>query len=316
MRVFSRAFHTSYQYSLATAFPEVDWHFVLGIWHENRPIPHNVFHDTIYRLSEFDAFLAHTPEQLIELREILSQEGVNPHKIIYVNHWPFPDGMWDHFYNGSKKEFVKFASDHAIVSVSHHILHDFGFYSHIINEAIPHYVPHELYKDCVWNPQHDDFINVVFDFFAPNRGTGADFWMQLDGVNKRLFGGANGALGAGELPTMSDFAREATAAKGYLWVADKAAMSFAPLEAMSCGCPVIAPDNADWSKMFVNGQDVLLYEPGNRDSVLATIEHFNSSPELQHRLSVNGREAVKRNYGMKTFRARWRRVLDAVTTAW
>lgn len=317
MLVFSKAFHTSYQYSLATALGDVDWFFVDGKWHTNRPKPHNV-HDFQDRpLADYDVFLAHHPEEFSWLKNLLIEHGINPKRLIYISHWGSPaEELWKHKYFGkSKEQFVKDVSEHAIVSVSHFILHDFKFYSHVINEAIPHYVPWELYADAKWEPADDSYINIVVGFFQQLRGAGSDFWLSLNDVPKKIYGPENGELSAGSLETTDDLKAVATRAKGYLWTGDYVAMSFAPLECMACGCPMIAPNNMDWPKFFTDRQDIMLYRHRDQQSLYDTLKAYESSPALRRRLSENGRRIIQERFGAEQFRKRWSRVLDAALTA-
>lgn len=318
MLVFSEAFHTSYQYSLAAAMPEVDWFFVNGFWADNRPKPHNV-HDFQDRpLEQYDIFLAHHPEQFSFMRNALIEHGINPKRLIYISHWGVPHhDLWKHKYFGkSIDHFVKDVSENPIVSVSHFILHDYKYYSHVINEAIPHYVPSELYRQTEWTPGGESYINIVVAFFQHLRGAGSDFWESLDNrVPRKIYGPMNEGKAAGELKTTSDLIDAVTPAKGYLWTGDYVAMSFAPLECMACGLPMIAPNNMDWSKFFTHKESILLYKHRDAQSLYETISEYEADETLQKRLSSNGRTIVEDKFGLEPFRTRWMRVLDAAISA-
>lgn len=319
MIVFSEAFHTSYQYSLATAMPDVDWFFVHGFWGKNRPKPHNV-HDVQDRpLEQYDVFLSHHPEQFVQMRAALIDHGINPAKLVYVSHWgvPHPE-LWKNKYFGkSVEEFVKDVSQHPIVSVSHFILHDFRFYSHVINEAIPHFVPIELFEGAEWQPGGNEYINIVVAFFQHLRGAGADFWSQIDDekVPRSIYGPMNDGKAAGELETSQDLMSLVSRSKGYLWTGEYVAMSFAPLECMACGLPMIAPDNMDWAKFFTHRESILLYKYRDFPSLYQTISEFERDENLQRRLSIAGRAVIADKFGPGPFRTRWMRVLDAAASA-
>lgn len=317
MRVFSQAFHTSYQYALASAFPEIDWYFVNGLWSSNRPKPPNVHEHSDRDLEKYDIYLTHGPDQYDDLRKQLMAYGISPRKIIYISHWSYNPEAWYHQARGkSLQQFCREVADSPIVAVSYFMIQDFGFYSHVSCEAIPHYVPSHFYKEVSWNGAGDSYINVVNDFFAPLRGTGADFWLSLTDVPKKLYGGNNGDHGAGSLQTIEDFATAASRARGYLWTGEKVAMSFAPLEAMACGCPMIAPDNMDWTKIFTPNEDVLLYKEGDKESLLVALMRFEDDPALRKKLSENGRITVEKHFGLPQFRAKWQRTLQAAMTDW
>lgn len=316
MRVFSEAFHTSYQYALASAFPEIEWYFVNGIWANNRPMPINVHEHSDREFEAYDIYLAHGPSQYEELRARLSLHNISPRKIIYLSHWPYNPDAWVHGTSKSLQEFCHFVADSPVVAVTHFLIQSFGFYSHVSCQAIPHYVPSHYYKDVTWHGTDEAYINVVNDFFVPMRGVGAEFWLSLNEVPKKLYGANNDERGAGSLKTKEDFAEAASRARGYLWTGEKAAMSYAPLEAMACGCPVIAPDNADWAKVFTTDQNVLLYKEGDKDSLLTALIRYESDPELRERLSRNGRAAVAQRFSLSQFRAKWQFTLESALADW
>lgn len=317
MRVFSEAFHTSYQYALASAFPEIEWYFLSGVWSSNRPKPHNVHEHSDLPFDSYDIYLSHGPSQYDDLRKRMQEHGISPRRLVYISHWSYNPEAWYHQARSKPlKQFCHEVADSPIVAVSHFMVQDFGFFSHISCEAIPHYVPSHFYEGVEWQGDEGHYINVVNDFFAPLRGTGADFWLSLDDVPKKLFGGGNGEHGSGSLKTVEDFADAAKHAKGYLWTGEKVAMSFAPLEAMVCGCPVIVPDNMDWTKMFTPDRDILLYNEGDKASLMTALSRLDNDPELRKTLSANGREAVKRRFGLAQFRAKWQRTLEAAIGDW
>lgn len=196
------------------------------------------------------------------------------------------------------------------------MLQDFGFFSHISLEAIPHYVPFHLFADVKWTGEGEHYINVVNHFFAPLRGTGSEFWLTLDEVPRLLYGGNNGHHGSGPLDSTIDFALVASRAKGYLWTGEKVAMSFAPLEAMACGCPLIVPDNMDWTKMFTPNKDILVYVEGDKESLLSTLARYEEDSSLRLQLSENGKLAVKTRFSLGQFRAKWQRIIEAAMGTW
>ena len=317
MRVFSEAFHTSYQYSLATAFPEIDWYFVNGHWSPNRPKPMNVREHSDRDWHKYDLYLAHGPDQYADIRSRLHSHGVSPRRLVYISHWSYnPEAWWHQAKSKPLTQFCHEVADSPIVAVSHFMVQDFGFFSHISLEAIPHYVPSHFYENVEWTGEDPHYINIVNDFFAPLRGTGTEFWLSLSEIPRKLYGGNNGEHGAGSLNRAEDFAAAVSRARGYLWTGEKVAMSFAPLEAMACGCPLIVPDNMDWTKLFTPDRDILLYKEADKQSLLSALQRYEGDQDLRRRLSHNGREAVKRRFSLAQFRAKWQRTIEAAMGDW
>ncbi len=314
MKILSNAFHTSYQYNLASAFPEHEWTF-LGPWSQNRPECDNVVTDRAEDLSDYDFFLAHSPAEYISLSGRLDARGIDRSRLIYISHWGYQPHQWVHVYNGVNFDyFINDVSHSPIVCVSHYMVPQFGFYSEHSVSVIPHFIPSDLFGESVWRDEGEDFINVVNSFYQPERGVGAAFWDSLP-VTKRLYGAGNKPTDGGGLPTVDDFKLAVGRSRAYLWTADAVATSFAPLEAMALGCPLVAPDNLDWSKEFEHGREVLLYKAGDIDSCLEQINLLNSSSLLRSYLSAAGREAVISRFTKELFRQRWKQVFDGVLAA-
>lgn len=315
MKIFSDGFHTSYQYNLATAFPEHEWTFT-GPWSPNRPLCSNVLLDQSREISDYDFYLAHSPAGFIDLAGRLDAIGIDRSRIVYITHWGKQSDQWMHVYNDVDFEiFLRDVSRSPIVCVSHYMAPQFSFYSDVAVSIIPHFIPSELFDENVWlRGEGDSYINVVNSFYQPRRGVGAEFWDNLP-LAKTLYGANNRPADGGSLATVSDLKAAVSRAKAYLWTADAVATSFAPLEAMALGCPVIAPDNLDWRIEFEPGREILLYEPGNQEACLEQIARFEADANLRTALSVAGRDAVIKRFRMELFRDRWQRVFDAALNA-
>lgn len=310
-RVFSYAFHTTHQYQLATAFPDIQWYFVDDVWGRHRPMPPNVHMDREgLDAADFDVFLAHYPAQYELMRTWLEANGIPIHRLIYQCHQGYQVDSWpDLSPNRTLDEFVKWISNNPIMCVSHYMVPQYGFYSHQICEVIPHLVPTDLFAPPDWDPGGESYVNVVNNFYAPYRGVGAEFWDTLAEIPTTLYGADNRPTDGGQLRTVQDFKSAIRGARAFLWTANAVAISFAPLEAMACGCPVIAPDNLDWSKLFIPGKEILLYTPNNKDSLLKVIREFEASPRLQRSVAAGGYTAVKSRFSLAIYRRKWERLL-------
>ena len=314
MRIFSNAFHTSYQYNLASAFPEHEWTFT-GNWSDNRPQLPNVVLDRADDLSTYDFLLAHSPMEYISLADRLDERGMDRARLVYITHWGRQPSQWIHVYDGvSFESFLRDVSKSPIVCVSHYMVSQFEFYSDIAVEVIPHFIPSELFDVVAWQEGGSDYVNVVNSFYAPERGVGAEFWDALP-VEKKLYGAGNRLEDGGSLATVDEFKSAMSGARAFLWTADAVATSFAPLEAMALGCPLIAPDNLDWRIEFERDREILLYRPGDASSCLDQIARFESNKGFRHSLSEMGRDAVFSRFRKDLFRERWERIFHAGVNA-
>lgn len=315
MYIYSPAFHTSYQFTLAYIFPDINWTFE-GSWSENRPLPSNVSLVRERPFEDYDFYLAHGPLEFAALAGRLEELMIPRERIIYIVHWALQPDIWVHLYDGvSYEKFLKDVSNSAIVCVSHFMAPQFKFYSNVCVQAIPHYVPDHVYGPPNWQPGGSDFISVVNSFYAPNRGVGSAFWDTLDFANKKLYGDKNKTSDAGALRTTAEFREAVSKAAAYLWTADAVAISFAPLEAMILGCPVIAPRNLDWPMFYDDKVNIVFYEEGNYQSCKEAVEFVSNNPELVRDIAKRGRDVVLDINNATLFRERWSRVLDAAGAA-
>lgn len=247
---------------------------------------------------------------------VLEERQIPRERIIYITHWALQPNIWQHLYDGvSYSQFLRDVSNSAIVCVSHFMAPQFRFYSNVCVQAIPHYVPADVFGEPTWRPGGREFINVVNKFYQNNRGVGADFWDSLDFVEKKLYGADNGERGSGPLQTVSEFREAVSRAAGYLWTADAVAISFAPLEAMVLGCPVVAPKNLDWPMFFDDRVNIVLYEERNYEACKEAVAYLRDSATIASDIACRGRDAVLRMNNASLFRERWSRVIDAAGAA-
>ncbi len=74
--------------------------------------------------------------------------------------------------------------------------------------------------------------------------------------------------------------------------------SYTVLEAMACGCPVIATRRGGPSEIISHEVDGLLFEPGDVRCLQAEIERLVKYPMLRSKLSGNARKTVESRYGI------------------
>jgi len=87
------------------------------------------------------------------------------------------------------------------------------------------------------------------------------------------------------------------------------------VEAMACGCPVIASDVPPLSEIVIDGKSGLLVPPNDPPAIAAALARLAAQPDLWRRLSAGARERVVEHFT-------WERVVErclaayAGTAAW
>jgi glycosyltransferase involved in cell wall biosynthesis len=74
--------------------------------------------------------------------------------------------------------------------------------------------------------------------------------------------------------------------------------SYTTVEAMACGCPVIASRRGGPAEIITEGHDGVLFEPGNVVELRAAIDKLIGNEKLRQSLSLNARRTVVDQYGV------------------
>ena len=61
-----------------------------------------------------------------------------------------------------------------------------------------------------------------------------------------------------------------------------------PLEAMACGRPVVATGTGGSAEFLLDGVNCLLFDPGDPDSLAASVRRLGAEPSLRARLIAEG----------------------------
>jgi glycosyltransferase involved in cell wall biosynthesis len=71
----------------------------------------------------------------------------------------------------------------------------------------------------------------------------------------------------------------------------------ANVEAMACGCPVVAGDSAGAAEGMIDGETGFLVPPDDVEATAAALDRVLGDPELRARLGGRGRRHVEANFG-------------------
>lgn len=68
----------------------------------------------------------------------------------------------------------------------------------------------------------------------------------------------------------------------------------APLEAMSCGCPVIVTENTGMADLLTDGQNGYIIPPGDTDAIEERLEYLYGNPDERERVGEEARRTARR----------------------
>lgn len=83
-------------------------------------------------------------------------------------------------------------------------------------------------------------------------------------------------------------------------------MGLVPLEALACGCPVVASQLPAVSEVVRHGETGLLYPPGDATALAAALMRLRQEPELARLMAETGRQLVTAKYGWEDVAAEYR----------
>jgi alpha-maltose-1-phosphate synthase len=86
-------------------------------------------------------------------------------------------------------------------------------------------------------------------------------------------------------------------------------LGLAPLEAMACGCPVVASDAASLPEVVANGESGLLVPPNRPEEIARGLGRLRDEPELWARLAAGARRRVEEQFT-------WERVVERCLAAY
>jgi glycosyltransferase involved in cell wall biosynthesis len=72
----------------------------------------------------------------------------------------------------------------------------------------------------------------------------------------------------------------------------------AALEALACGVPVVASRIGGNPEIVRDGENGLVFEPGDSEGLAERLASLAADPALAHRLGGRGREIVEREYSL------------------
>jgi len=72
------------------------------------------------------------------------------------------------------------------------------------------------------------------------------------------------------------------------------AFGLVPLEAMACGTPVVATTGGGSAEYLVDGENCLLFEPGDAAALSAALQRLSAEPELRRHLATGGLRTAAR----------------------
>jgi glycosyltransferase involved in cell wall biosynthesis len=88
--------------------------------------------------------------------------------------------------------------------------------------------------------------------------------------------------------------------------------SLSVIEAMACGCPVIASAVGGITNIIINNHNGILVKPGDSVELESALDNLIIDRELRQRLGINGYQTVKDSFSLKSWKENWSNIIDSV----
>ena len=88
--------------------------------------------------------------------------------------------------------------------------------------------------------------------------------------------------------------------------------SLSVIEAMACGCPVIASAVGGITNIIINNHNGILVKPGDSVALESALDKLIIDRELRQRLGINGYQTVKHSFSLKSWQENWSNIIDSV----
>lgn len=88
--------------------------------------------------------------------------------------------------------------------------------------------------------------------------------------------------------------------------------SLSVIEAMACGCPVIASAVGGITNIIINNHNGILVKPGDSVALESALDKLIIDRELRRRLGINGYQTVKDSFSLKSWKENWSNIIDSV----
>jgi glycosyltransferase involved in cell wall biosynthesis len=121
----------------------------------------------------------------------------------------------------------------------------------------------------------------------------------------------DGVAFTGSLP-QSELARRMSASHLLVLPSVEDGLGLVQLQAMACGCPVLATDMTGAEDVFTDGVEGFIVPGRDVQAMVERMQQVADDSELQRRMSAAGLERVKSLGGWDTYGARWDALLHGL----
>jgi len=308
MRIVGVGFHTTYQWELAQVGPDYEFDYILSVWdHRNRPQPPNVrlleHEDT---LDAYDLVLAHCPQDFVDWQERFRRAGIL--RPIVASFHTYPP-HWDECKGGLPvpfHELPELLRGHPKVFISPGARRLWGFVDDREAVTIPHAVDPRRW--CGYRGDEALVLTVCNQMWEQDRYRGGSlFDLVTNGLPTRVVGHNPGRSRSARCA--EELQEAYRSARVFLWTGLCGPTSFAPLEAMATGLPLVTMSTPDWAEVIEDGVNGFVCS--DPLTMRRRCEQLLDDIDLAREIGARGRETVRQRFGQKQFQRRWHQVFAA-----
>lgn len=173
-------------------------------------------------------------------------------------------------------------------------------------EIIPHGISTEIFHDNFNGYRKENqILTVANDFIKRDWSHGYSIWKEVtEGLSAKVIGNTPGLSKA---VTVEELIKEMQSAAIYLNTTLEVPVPTSMMEAMSCGCPVVALDTGGIKEIIRHGFNGFLAK--DIKELKGYIQDLLNDKDMRYQLGCQARETITEQYPMKKFTEKWRAAL-------
>lgn len=181
--------------------------------------------------------------------------------------------------------------------------------------VIPHAIDLVSYKK--WEGKEGFVMSVVNALPKRDWCCGFNIWNLVVGGLKdvRLYGrGNDGSFGDQGFRHKIDLIELYKDCGVFFNSSIKSPLPMTVLEAASSSCPIVSTNTCEVGRVFTNGENALLSDPGDILKMRNDIEYVLSHPDEAKKMGERARKLVEENFNIDSFKSRWSSLLEGVVS--
>lgn len=312
LKVFGYTWHVGHQYSLITAFPEINFYYIkyrARQWNEeSRPVPKNLFFVEHYEPGIYDFAILHLDQQCLygdrkgEPYRMMNEIIQDIPKIV-INHGT------PHFLNKDteelKEQMRKEVGDNYMIVNCEQAAREWGFGKTIIHGISP----------TDFCPAKEK-VNRIITTISPNHNPEKDGWREY--YNRYFFRDVKEKVDIVHIgndikfSSYEEYRKYLGESLVYFNPTKHSPMPRSRTEAMLAGACIVSTPFHDWEKYIENGKNGFIISGDDVEEAVEILKWLQRNPTKAQEIGEAGRRTAMYHFSPERYRRDWQEVIKRV----